>query len=59
MKLTSIAARLREVAINMEAFSAREGDYDFPDEMVLPLIVNAFTDDNALKFDAPAQRDRG
>jgi hypothetical protein len=25
-------------------------DYDFPDEMVIPLIVKAFTDDKVLGF---------
>jgi hypothetical protein len=42
MKITAIAARLHKIALDMEALAAREGDYDFPDEMVLPLIVNAF-----------------
>jgi hypothetical protein len=50
MKITQIAARLRTVAANMEALAIREGDFDYPDEMVLSFIVNAFTDDNVLKF---------
>jgi hypothetical protein len=50
MKITEIAARLRKTAANMEVLAIREGDFDFPEEAVLPLIVNTFTDDNVLRF---------
>jgi hypothetical protein len=49
MKLTVIAARLRKMAVDLEVAAARTNDLDFPDEMVTPLIANAFTDDDALK----------
>jgi len=54
MKISEIAARLRIVAINMEVLAARDDDYYFPDEMVLPLVVNSFADDAALRFTRPA-----
>ena len=50
MKVTAIAARLRKTAIDMEILAAKDGNFDFPDEVVLPFIVSAFTDDAALKF---------
>jgi len=40
MKLTSIAARLRKTAVDMEEMAARDGDLDFPEELVLHFIVN-------------------
>jgi hypothetical protein len=50
MKLTLIAARLRKVAVDMEALAAIDGDLDFPDGLVLPFIINAVTDNRMLKF---------
>ncbi len=50
MKLTQIAARLRTVAANMETLAIRDGDLDYPDEMVLPFLANAFIDDSVLRF---------
>ena len=58
MKLTVIAARLRKMAVDLEV-AATQADYDFTDEMVLPLIANAFTDDNALKVFTELQKNRG
>ncbi len=49
MKLTQIAAKLRETAADMEALAAQEGDLDFADEVVLPFVANCLTDDNLLK----------
>ena len=46
MKIIEIAARLRTVAANMEVLAIREGDLDYPDEMVLPFLAN----DNVLRF---------
>jgi hypothetical protein len=49
MTLTAIAARLRKVAADMELLAAKGADLDFPDELVPPFIVNAFTDDQTLE----------
>jgi hypothetical protein len=54
MKLISIAARLREVAINMEVLAARECDYEFPMRWSCLLSLTR-SDDNALRLaDSPA-----
>jgi len=50
MKITEIAARLRKVAVDMEIKAALDGDLDFPDELVLPFIVNFVTDNRMLTF---------
>jgi hypothetical protein len=34
-------------------------DYDFPDEMVIPLIKNAFTDDKVLRTFMEPQKNSG
>jgi hypothetical protein len=49
VKITTIAARLREVAVDMELGAARDGDLDFPDQLVLAFIINAVTDNRLLK----------
>jgi len=49
MKITAIAARLRKVAVDMEIKAALDGDLDFPDELVLPFIINAVTDKKMLE----------
>jgi hypothetical protein len=59
MKLSVIAARLRKIALDMEAVAARTNDLDFPDEMVPPFVANAFTDDNALRVFMEPQKNRG
>jgi hypothetical protein len=59
MKLTVIAAKLHKIALDIEALAAKEGDLDFPDEMVLPLIKNAFTDDEVLRTFTEPQKNRG
>jgi hypothetical protein len=56
MKITEIAARLRTIAANMEVLAIREGDLDYPDEMLLPFLVNAFADDNVLRFASAVSR---
>jgi hypothetical protein len=45
-----MAARLRKTAVDMEEMAAREGDLDFPDELLLPFIVNFVTDNRMLTF---------
>ncbi len=50
MKITKLAARLRPIAANMEVLAIREGDLDYPDEMMLPFIVNVFTDQTFCPF---------
>ncbi len=49
MKITTIAAKLREVAVDMEIMAAMDGDWDYPDELVLPFIINAVTDKRMLQ----------
>ena len=49
MKITTIAARLLQTAIDMEILAATDGDLDFPDELLLPFIINALTDKRILE----------
>jgi hypothetical protein len=49
MNITVIAARLHQVADDIEASAAKNGHHEFPDEMVPRLVVNLFTDDKAMK----------
>lgn len=49
MKITTIAAKLRKVAVDMEIKAAIDGDLDLPDELVLPFIINAVTDKRMLE----------
>ena len=46
MKLAEIANRLREVAASIEsvAMKSDEDDFEFPHDMVIPFITNAFVD---------------
>ncbi len=61
MKITDVAARLRKVAVDMEEMAVRDGDLDFPDELVLPFIINAVTDNGMPTFskECPAGRAQG
>ncbi len=52
MKITTIAAKLRKVAVDMEIKAALDGDWDLPDELVLPFIINAVTDKRMLEHPA-------
>jgi hypothetical protein len=45
----ALVQRLRKTAVDMEVMAARDGDLDFPDELVLPFIINALTDNRMLK----------
>jgi hypothetical protein len=45
MKITEIAAALRIASASMLAFALKNGDVDYPDQMVLPFITNFLTDD--------------
>jgi hypothetical protein len=58
MKLSVIAARLHKMAVDFEV-AAAQTDYDFPDEMVPPFIVNAFTDHKVLRTFMEPQKNRG
>ena len=49
MKITVIAAKLRQTAVDIEIMAAMDGDWDFPDELVLPFIINALTDKRILE----------
>jgi len=49
MKIATIAARLLQTAIDMEILAAADGELDFPDELVLPFIINALTDKRMLE----------
>jgi hypothetical protein len=44
MRLTTIAAKLRKTAVEMEAMAANDGDLDYPDEFVVQFIVSFVTD---------------
>jgi len=44
MKLTEIANRLREVAASIESVAMKSNDFEFPNDMVIPFITNAFVD---------------
>ncbi len=46
MKLTTIAAKLRMTAAEMEALAALGEDMDYPNEMVPPFIISWVTDAN-------------
>jgi len=54
MKITMIAAKLRQTAVDIEIMAAMDGDWDFPDELVLPFIINAVTDKRMLEKRAAA-----
>ncbi len=54
MKITTIAAKLRNVAVDMEIKAALDGDWDLPDDLVLPLIINAVADKKMLEERAAA-----
>ena len=44
MKLAEIANRLREVAASIESAAMKGEDVEFPDDLVIPFITNAFVD---------------
>ncbi len=46
MKITTIAAKLRMTASEMEALAALGDDLDYPVESVPPFIINWITDPN-------------
>jgi len=45
MKITNIVAVLHKAAMDMQAFAARNDDFDLPDQVVLPFIMNFLTDE--------------
>jgi hypothetical protein len=44
MKLTTIAAKLRMTAAEMDVIAALDGDMDYPNEMVPSFIISWLTD---------------
>lgn len=50
MRLSAIAARLHETARHLDS-KAQVDDGDFPDEMVLHLVKNAFVDDGFIELE--------
>ena len=57
MKITEIAAALRMASADMLIFALRNGDMDYPDQMVLPFITNFMTDGalRRLSTDVPSR----
>jgi hypothetical protein len=56
MKITDIVVVLHKATTDMQAFAARNGDLDFPDQLVLPFIMNFLTDERLRKLSAEGQR---
>jgi hypothetical protein len=48
MNISVIAARFRQLADDIDEIVRKNGDHDFPDEMLQPLVVNLFSDDKAM-----------
>ncbi len=48
MRISEIAAVLQKAAVDMQAFAANNDDFDFPDQVVLPFVMNFLTDGNAI-----------
>jgi len=52
MKITDIVAVLHKAAMDLQAFAARNDDFDLPDQVVLPFIMNFLTDERLRKLSA-------
>jgi hypothetical protein len=52
MKITDIVAVLHKAATDMQAFAARNSDFNLPDEVVLPFVMNFLTDEQLRKLSA-------
>jgi len=50
MRISEIAAVLYKAAADMQAFAARNDDLNFPDQVVLPFVMNFLTDQGLRKF---------
>ena len=51
MKITTIAAKLRKVAVDMEIMAAIDGDLDFPDgEIIFSVGKDTLTSDQILEL---------
>jgi hypothetical protein len=50
MRISEIAAVLQKAAVDMQAFAANNDDFNFPDEVVLPFVMNFLTDKELRKF---------
>jgi hypothetical protein len=48
MNISVIAARLHKIADEIDAIVEKNGDHDFPDETLKPLVLNLFADDRAI-----------
>jgi hypothetical protein len=49
MNISVIAARFHKIAKDIDAIVAKNGDHDFPDETLKPLVLNLFADDKAVR----------
>jgi len=52
MKITDIVVVLHKATTDMQAFAARNGDLNLPDQLVLPFIMNFLTDERLRKLSA-------
>jgi hypothetical protein len=52
MKITDIVAVLHKAAMDMQAFADRNDDFDLPDQVVLPFLMNFLTDERLRKLSA-------
>jgi hypothetical protein len=50
MRISEIAAVLHKAAVDMQAFAANNDDLNFPDQVVLPFVINFLTDKGLRKF---------
>jgi hypothetical protein len=50
MRISEIAAVLHKAAADMEVFAAKNDNVDFPDQAVVPFVMNFLTDNGLRKF---------
>jgi hypothetical protein len=48
MNISVIAAKFHKLADEIDKIVAKNGDHDFPDETLKPLVLNLFADDRAM-----------
>jgi len=56
--MSEIAKTLQKAATNMHAFAARNDDFDLPDELVLPFVMNFLTDERLRRLPAVPSYER-
>jgi len=49
MKISLIAAQLHKIAYDSELLTERQGNFDYPDELVPKFVAVAFTDSDAVE----------